>query len=173
MKPVKHIWRVSRLAGLIAREMGQDAGFSQLIMRAARLHDVGKIAIPDGVLFKPGKLTEAEFSIIKQHTSVGASLLSGGQSELLQMAESVALNHHERWDGTGYPNALTGSDIPVEGRIVAIADAFDAMTHNSAHRKAFSTDEAAQIILEESGRQFDPEVVEAFLRLHNKGETLV
>ena len=169
----EHIWRVSRLAGLIAKEMGQDATFSQLITRAARLHDVGKIAIPDGVLFKPSKLTQAEFSIIKQHTTVGASLLSGGQSALLQMAESVALNHHERWDGTGYPNALTGSSIPLEGRIVAIADAFDAMTHNSAHRKALSTDEATQIIIEESGKQFDPEVVEAFLRLHDKGETLV
>ena len=169
----EHIWRVSRTAGLIAQEMGQDETFSQLLTRAARLHDVGKIAIPDGVLFKPGKLTDAEFSIIKQHTAVGASLLSGGQSDLLRMAESVALNHHERWDGSGYPNQLKGAETPLEGRIVAVADAFDAMTHNSAHRKALSLDEAAGIITEESGKQFDPEVVSAFLRLHEKGATLI
>ena len=169
----EHIWRVSRMAGLIAQEMGQDEIFSQLLTRAARLHDVGKIAIPDGVLFKPGKLTDAEFSIIKQHTTVGASLLSGGQSDLLRMAESVALNHHERWDGSGYPNRLAGAETPLEGRIVAVADAFDAMTHNSAHRKALSLDEAAGIITEESGKQFDPEVVSAFLRLHEKGVTLI
>jgi len=159
----EHIWRVARLSGQIAEVLGLDADYAALRTRAARLHDVGKIAIPDGILFKPGKLTAAEFDIVKKHTVIGAEMLSGGQSELLRLAESVARGHHERWDGGGYPLGLAGDDIPLECRIVALADAFDAITHDQAHRKALSVQAALDIISEESGKQFDPRVVRAFL----------
>lgn len=168
-----HSWRVARLSGLIAAEYGKSQTYAQLLTRASRLHDVGKVAVPKRILFKPGKLTASEFAIVKGHTTVGASLLSGGRSELLTLAESVALSHHERWDGSGYPNALVGEAIPLEGRIVAVADAFDAMTHDSAYQKALSADEAAEVIREGSGSQFDPGVVAAFLRLHERGETVL
>lgn len=159
----EHIWRVARLAGQMAEVLGLDDNYAALITRAARLHDVGKVAIPDGILFKPGKLTAAEFDIVKKHTTIGADMLSGGQSELLHLAESIARSHHERWDGKGYPLGLAGEEIPLEGRIVALADAFDAITHDHAHRKALSVQEALDIISEESGKQFDPRVVRAFL----------
>jgi len=166
----EHVWRVSQLASQIGAEMGLDRHRVDLLLRAARLHDVGKIAIPDGILMKPSRLTNEEFNVIKTHTVVGAQLLSGGQSELMKTAEMIALTHHERWDGDGYPEGLKGEEIPLEGRIMAVADTLDAMTHDRVHQRAASLAEAAREIKKQSGTQFDPKVVEAFLRVYERGE---
>jgi putative two-component system response regulator len=166
----EHVWRVANLTGLLARELGLDKAHTQLLTRAARLHDVGKIAIPDGILLKRAALTPQEFEVIKTHTTVGARLLSGGHSKLMKLAESVALTHHERWDGAGYPQGLAGEAIPLEGRIVAVADAYDALTHDRVHQRACTPAEALQEIVRQRGRQFDPLVVGAFERLYARGE---
>ncbi len=166
----EHIWRVAKTSALLARAIGLPEEQVALIMRAARLHDVGKVAIPDGILYKPGKLTEAEFEVIKTHTGVGAEILSGGKSALMKLAETIALTHHERWDGTGYPQGLKGEEIPIAGRILAMADTFDALTHSQPHRKAFSLQEAVQEIQGQREKQFDPEVVDAFMQLFWAGK---
>lgn len=158
----RHVWRVARTAEAIAERLGCDAVWCALLLRAARLHDVGKITVPDGILLKPGPLTRQEFEVIKTHTEVGARLLSGGSSQLMRLAASVALNHHERWDGEGYPRGLAGEEIPLEGRIVALADAFDVLIHDRAHRKAVTAPEARAEIERQRGGQFDPRVVDAF-----------
>ncbi len=161
----EHIWRVARTAALLAQELKLPQDHSDLIMRAARLHDVGKIAMPDGILFKPIPLTKAEFEVIKTHTTLGAQILSGGHSPLMKMAELIALTHHERWDGAGYPQGLKGEAIPVEGRILALADTFDVLTHDRSYRRAMSVEEAADVIKKERGKQFDPKVLDAFVNL--------
>jgi putative two-component system response regulator len=161
----EHIWRVAKTASLLAQELKLPQEHSDLIMRAARLHDVGKIAMPDGILFKPIPLTKAEFEVIKTHTTLGAQILSGGHSPLMKMAELIALTHHERWDGTGYPQGLKGEAIPIEGRILALADTFDVLTHDRSYRRAMSIEDAATEIKKERGRQFDPKVVDAFVNL--------
>lgn len=165
----EHVWRVARTTALLAREIGLPPEEVELLLRAARLHDVGKIAIPDGILLKPGRLTPQEYEVVKSHTTVGANLLSGGQSELIRKAEVIALTHHERWDGTGYPRGLRGEEIPIEGRLLAVADAFDALTHDRLHRDACSPAEAAVEIQRQRGLQFDPAVVDAFMRLFDHG----
>ena len=169
----EHVWRVSQLASQIGAEMGLDRHRVDMLLRAARLHDVGKIAIPDGILMKSSRLTNEEFSVIKTHAMVGAQLLSGGQSELMKTAEMIALTHHERWDGKGYPQGLEGEDIPLEGRIMAVADTLDAMTHDRVHQKAASLADAVEEIKKQSGTQFDPKVVEAFLRVYERGEVVI
>lgn len=161
----EHIWRVAKTAALLAQELKLPQDHCDLIMRAARLHDVGKIAMPDGILFKPIPLTKAEFEVIKTHTTLGAQILSGGHSPLMKMAELIALTHHERWDGSGYPQGLKGEAIPVEGRILALADTFDVLTHDRSYRRAMSIEEAADEIKKERGKQFDPKVVDAFVNL--------
>jgi putative two-component system response regulator len=161
----EHIWRVAKTAALLAQELKLSQDHSDLIMRAARLHDVGKIAMPDGILFKPTPLSKAEFEVIKTHTVLGAQILSGGHSPLMKMAEMIALTHHERWDGAGYPQGLKGEAIPVEGRILALADTFDVLTHDRTYRRAMSIEEAATEIKKERGKQFDPKVVDAFVNL--------
>jgi putative two-component system response regulator len=161
----QHTRRVSHVSALIARALGLCEGQVELIRRAAPLHDVGKIGIPDYILLKPGKLTPAEFDVMKTHTVIGAGILAGGQSELTRMAECIAMTHHERWDGSGYPQGLAGEAIPMTGRIVALADVFDALTHERPYKKAWPVDEALAEIERQSGRQFDPRVVEAFLEL--------
>jgi putative two-component system response regulator len=161
----EHIWRVAKTASLLAQELKLPQDHCDLIMRAARLHDVGKIAMPDGILFKPIPLTKAEFEVIKTHTVLGAQILSGGHSPLMKLAEVIALTHHERWDGAGYPQGLKGEAIPVEGRILALADTFDVLTHDRTYRRAMSIEDAATEIKKERGRQFDPKVVDAFVNL--------
>lgn len=168
----EHVWRVAHTSSLLARELGVAEDQVQLILRAARLHDVGKIGIPDGILLKPGKVTEAEYAVIKTHTTIGADLLSGGRTPLMQMAETVARTHHERWDGTGYPQGLAGKAIPLVARILAVADTFDALTHDRAHRRAVSVGEAVDEMVAQRGRQFDPEVVDAFLAIERRGELI-
>ncbi len=161
----QHTQRVARTAALLAEAMGLSSEQVSLIKQAAPLHDVGKIAISDLILLKPGKLTDEEFATMKNHTTLGAALLANGHSEAIRMAERVAGAHHERWDGTGYPNQLVGEQIPLEGRILAVVDVFDALTHERPYKYAWSTAEAVAEIARQSGRQFDPRVVEAFLTL--------
>lgn len=165
----EHTWRVAHVCGVLGREMGMKHEEVELLLRAARLHDVGKITIPDGILMKPGRLTSAEFEVVKGHAKAGAELLSGSRSRMMRLAELIALTHHERWDGRGYPQGLSGESIPLESRILAVADAFDALTHDSAHRKAVGSREAFEEIRRNSGSQFDPAVVLAFERAFAKG----
>jgi putative two-component system response regulator len=165
----QHTNRVGHIAALIAQKMHLPPARVELIRRAAPLHDVGKIGVPDNILLKPGRLTPEEFEIIKPHTTIGAALLSGGHSEMVKAAESIALTHHERWDGSGYPVGLKGEDIPLEGRIVSIADVFDALSHDRPYKKAWPLEDCVAEIERNSGRQFDPQVVSAFLELWNAG----
>src|SRR5262249_4699926 len=132
----QHIKRVGRMSGVLARNLGLPPEQVDLIERAAPLHDVGKIGIPDHILRKPEPLTPEEFEVIKSHAAIGASILSGGRFPLLRMAEEIALTHHERWDGTGYPRGLAGEAIPLSGRIVALADAFDALISERPYKGA-------------------------------------
>ena len=137
----------------------------RLIRRAAPLHDIGKIGIPDAILLKPGRLTEDEFDHMKRHTTIAAEMLAGGASAQIAIAEQIAGTHHERWDGTGYPAGLAGDAIPIAGRIVAVADVFDALTHERPYKHAWPIDEALAELCRQRGRQFDPEVIDAFLTL--------
>jgi len=165
----QHTYRVGYTASLVAQQMGLSEYQVDLIGRAAPLHDVGKIGISDAILLKPGPLTDEEFATMKTHTTIGMTLLSNGHSTLVKLAEQIALCHHERWDGTGYPRGLKGEATPREGRIVAIADVFDALTHARPYKKAWTVREALAEITNQSGRQFDPRVVEAFLKVQAQG----
>lgn len=162
----EHTKRVGETAAQIARALGWPPEEVELIRRAAPLHDVGKIAISDSILLKPGKLTPEEFERMKTHTKVGAKMLSGGRFALLQLAEQIALTHHERWDGTGYMG-LCGEVIPMAGQIVSVADVYDALTSERPYKKGWTQQAALEEIQRQSGRQFDPRVVEAFLRVIN------
>jgi putative two-component system response regulator len=157
----QHTQRVGELAALLAWAIGLPPEHVEQIRHAATLHDVGKIGIPDGILLKPSKLTEDEYLQIKRHTDIGRMILSGSKFPILQMAERIALYHHERWDGAGY-YGLLGDTIPLEARIVGIVDVFDVITHARPYKEASSVDEAMEIIHQEKGKQFDPALVEAF-----------
>ena len=158
----EHPQRVGRTAALLAERLGLDAETVELIRHAATLHDVGKVAVPDRILLKPGKLTGQEFELMKIHTTIGGEILSGSDWPVLQMAEQIALTHHERYDGTGYPRGLEGESIPLPGRIVIVADNFDALTHTRPYAEAWDPERAAAEVQRMSARQFDPRVVEAF-----------
>jgi putative two-component system response regulator len=161
----QHTWRVGQMSALLAKLAGLDELDVELIRRAAPLHDVGKIGISDLILLKPAKLTPEEFALMKTHTSIGVKILSGSAFSLLQLAAEIAVTHHERWDGTGYPRGLKGEEIPLAGRIVAIADVFDALTHERPYKAAWSVADAMEEIQRQAGRQFDPNLVEIFARL--------
>lgn len=158
----EHTRRVGESAAAIARALGLERNDVNLIRRAAPLHDVGKIGIPDEILLSPRRLTDDEFEVMKNHTRIGADLLGSSESSLLQFAEQIALTHHEWWDGSGYPEGLDGEDIPLTGRIVAVADTFDALTHSRPYKEAWSVEEAWDELEDFAGRQFDPRVIEAF-----------
>jgi methanogenic corrinoid protein MtbC1 len=160
-----HIERIGRLSTLLAEQIGMDAEFCERLSHAAPLHDVGKVAIPDAILLKPGPLTAEERAIIETHAEEGHRLLRGSSSSILELATSIALSHQEKWDGTGYPRGLSGEAIPIEGRIVAIADVFDALTSDRVYRKAFSVDEAVQMMREQRGLHFDPVLLDAFMEV--------
>jgi len=157
-----HVIRMSRLSARLAKEIGLNEQECQLILQASPMHDVGKIGIPDEILLKPGKLDDEEWKIMKMHPEIGAKILSGSRSELMQLAESIALSHQERWDGSGYPSRLKGENIPLAGRIVAVADVFDALTSKRYYKDAFSVEESMMIIEANSGKDFEPRLVEAF-----------
>ncbi len=160
-----HIQRMSRYAYLVALEMGLDERASDDIMRASPMHDIGKIGIPDNILLKPGKLTASEWEIMKSHSQIGANLLANSRSALLNLAEEIALSHHEKWNGEGYPNGLKGEEIPLSGRIVAVCDVFDALTSERPYKSAWPEEKALAVLRAESGTHFDPRVVEAFFRV--------
>jgi putative two-component system response regulator len=161
----QHTRRVATLSVAIGRAMGLDHYTLELLRWSAPLHDVGKIGVPDAVLLKPGRLTTAEMDVMKTHTTIGARILMGGQSPLIQMAETIALNHHERWDGKGYPKGLRGEDIPLEARLVAVADVYDALTHARPYRAAWTVEETRTEIACGAGSHFDPDIVDLFLQL--------
>ncbi|HTZ85220.1 MAG TPA: HD domain-containing phosphohydrolase [Solirubrobacteraceae bacterium] len=161
----QHTERVGHVASRLALGLGLPAGQVTLLRQAAPLHDVGKLAIPDRILLKPGKLTEQEFEVMKTHAELGARLLSSGSSPVLQMAATIAATHHERWDGGGYPKGLAGEAIPLVGRIVAVADVFDALIHDRPYKPAWPIERAIAEIGRVAGTQFDPRVVAAFLAL--------
>lgn len=159
----QHTKRVGMLAAIIANGIGQPGDQVEVLRLAATLHDVGKIGVPDRVLLKPDKLTAEEFEIVKSHTNIGAEILGKSRFSILQVAREIAVSHHERWDGTGYPQGLKGEQIPLSGRIVAVADVFDALTHERPYKKAWPLDKAVAEIKAQSGRQFDPHLVAVFL----------
>lgn len=154
----RHTERVGRISELLARALGLPEPEAALLRLAAPLHDVGKIAVPDAILRKPTALTPEESAIMRSHTTIGARILSGGRSALLQQAQQIALLHHERWDGTGYPEARAGEKIPLVARIVAVADFFDACTSDRVYRPAWSADKVLAEIATQAGRHFDPKL---------------
>jgi len=158
----EHILRMSYYSAILAKGMGLSPGEVELIKNTSPMHDVGKIGIPDGVLLKPGQLDEKEWEVMKQHTVIGSRILSGSTSELLQMGEIIAMSHHEKWDGSGYPEGLEGEAIPLYGRIVTVADVFDALTTVRPYKKRLTNEDAYEIIKNGSGTHFDPKVVEVF-----------
>lgn len=160
-----HIRRIGLYSEIIARARGWDAEHAEELRMAAPMHDVGKIGIPDHILLKPGSLTSQEFRVIERHTTMGAAILSGSHVPLLRLACEIALTHHERWDGAGYPRGLVNDDIPEAGRIVAVADVYDALVHTRVYRPALSEEQALQIMRRARGRQFDPDIFDTFLQV--------
>jgi putative two-component system response regulator len=142
--------------------MGIAPDLVERIKNASQMHDVGKVAVPDAILLKPGHLTAEQRAIMEKHTTIAAEILSDPEDDVLAMGRDIALNHHERWDGHGYPNGVSGRDIPLSARVVAIADVFDAIISRRCYKSACSFDVALDIIRKDSGRHFDPEVTEAF-----------
>ncbi|WP_417520707.1 HD domain-containing phosphohydrolase [Marinobacter sp.] len=159
-----HVIRMSHFSRLIALAAGFGESWADTLLNAAPMHDVGKIGIPDAILQKPGKLDPDEWAVMQTHPEIGAEIIGDDGSNLLDMAREVALNHHEKWDGSGYPNGLKGTDIPVSARIVALADVFDALTSERPYKSAWPIDKATGLIREQTGKHFDPDLVEAFFQ---------
>ena len=161
----RHTERVGEISGRIASVLGFDPDYAEMIRFAARLHDIGKIGIPDAILLKPGKLSADEFKVMATHTVIGARILAGGSSEVVTLAERIALSHHEKWDGSGYPHRLRGECIPVEARIVSVADVLDALSYSRPYREAWDRDSVLAFIESEAGTHFDPQVVAALFTI--------
>ncbi len=159
----QHTRRVGQCAAQLAAALGLASAEIEVVARAAPLHDVGKIAVPDLILLKKGPLTPEEQAVMRSHTTIGGQLLAGSDSELLKTARAVALTHHEHWDGGGYPNRIAGDEIPLAGRIVAIADVYDALMHDRPYRPRFEPHRVIDFMQQQRGRQFDPAVLDAFL----------
>ncbi|MFO0973837.1 MAG: HD domain-containing phosphohydrolase [Phycisphaerae bacterium] len=164
----QHIRRMSCYCELISRGLGHDPEWCRAMLFASPMHDVGKLAIPDAILKKPGPLTDDERRTMQQHTVLGARLLAGSRNEILMMAERIALTHHEHWNGSGYPAGLAGEDIHLEGRIAAVADVFDALTNVRVYKRSFDLAEAFDLIESSAARQFDPQVVAAFVNMREE-----
>ncbi|MEM6296619.1 MAG: HD domain-containing phosphohydrolase [Myxococcota bacterium] len=158
-----HLQRMSHYSRILARKVGLDDYTAELIRTASPMHDVGKIGIPDSILLKPGKLTRDEYDVMKQHTEIGFRILSGSESELLKLAASIARTHHEKFDGSGYPRGLVAQEIPIEGRIVAVADVFDALTSERPYKKAWPLERALGLLNDGRGKHFDGDLVELFI----------
>jgi putative two-component system response regulator len=159
-----HVVRMSHYAAILARAIGRPESWVDDMLAAAPMHDIGKIGIPDHILTKPAKLTPEEWEVMKTHPLIGAEIIGEHSDSMLRMAYQAALTHHEKWDGSGYPRGLAGESIPIEGRVVAVADVFDALTSVRPYKRPWSNEEATDLIKSEAGRHFDPTVVEAFLR---------
>ena len=165
-----HTQRVAYYCKLLARAYGLDENLQDIIFYASPFHDLGKIGIPDNILLKPGKLDDDEFSIMKNHAKIGYEILKGSKSKYLKAGGVIAYNHHEKYDGTGYPNGLKGESIPIFGRITAVADVFDALTSSRPYKKAWSLEEAFDFLIEEKSVHFDPKLVDLFIE--NKNEVI-
>jgi two-component system response regulator RpfG len=170
-----HVTRMSKYATIIAQELGFDESKCNTIRHAAPMHDIGKIGIPDNILLKPGKLTPEEMKVIQTHTTIGYEILRDSPSDYLQTGAIIAQSHHERYDGAGYPHNLSGKDIPIEARIVAVADVFDALLSERPYKKAWDVYKAMDYIREQRGKHMDPDCVDAFfsrisdiLKIHNQ-----
>ncbi len=161
----EHTRRVGRVSALIARQLGHDDDYVELIRRAAPLHDLGKLGVSDAILLKPGPLTPPEYEAMMAHVGIGTKILRGSRSKVLQLGEEIVRTHHERWDGTGYLSGTQGEDIPLSGRIVAVADVFDALVHERPYKHAWPAERALEEIVRLSGRHFDPRIVDAFVAL--------
>lgn len=159
----EHIIRMSQYSKVLALAYGLDETQAELLKQAAPMHDIGKIGIPDAILLKPGKLTEQEFDAMKAHTVIGAKILANSGSPLLQLAHRLAMEHHEKWDGSGYPSGLKGEEISIEGRIAAIADVFDALTSKRPYKEPWSTEQAVELLQDQAGKHFDPQLVTLFI----------
>jgi putative two-component system response regulator len=159
----RHIKRMSEYCAVIARGLNLPPSEVELILHASRVHDVGKIAVPEAILRKPSSLDESEWTVMRAHSQIGSAILDNSTSQILQAGHVIALNHHERWDGGGYPSGLTGSDIPLWGRICAVGDVFDAVTSERPYKPAFPNQDALDILRDGRGKHFDPRVVDAFL----------
>jgi len=159
-----HILRMSHISTLLARAIGWSEADCELMLNASPMHDIGKIGIPDAILLKPGKFEPPEWEIMKTHAVIGGKLLDGDDSDLMRMAREIALNHHEKWDGSGYPNGLAGEAIPQSGRIAALADVFDALVSERPYKKAWTVEAAVNLIKENSGKHFDPQLVAVFMQ---------
>lgn len=157
-----HVIRMSHYSRLIAEALDYGSDWEDLIFNAAPMHDIGKIGIPDSILLKPGKLDEDEWVLMKKHPKFGAEIIGNHDSLILSMSKEIAIAHHEKWDGTGYPNGLKGEDIPLSGRIIAVADVFDALTTARPYKKAWTVEDAVKLIDENSGTHFDPVLVATF-----------
>ena len=158
----EHIVRMSKYSKILALAYGMNEEHAELLKQAAPMHDIGKIGIPDAILLKPGKLTASEFDYMKEHAQIGAQILENSSSPLLQLAHLLAIEHHEKWDGSGYPYGLKGEKISIEGRIVAVADVFDALTSKRPYKAAWSVEDALKFMHEQAGIHFDPELVHLF-----------
>ena len=163
-----HIKRMSLYSAAVTRRMGLTESTIETILYAAPMHDLGKIGIPDLILMKPAKLDPREWEIMKQHTVIGAKILQGSDAEFIRLGETIALSHHEKWDGSGYPNSLKGIEIPITGRITAIADVFDALTSKRPYKEPFSVEKSLAIIREGRGSHFDPDVADAFFAIQDE-----
>ncbi|MCH7651870.1 MAG: response regulator [Nitrospinae bacterium] len=157
-----HVIRMSRYASLFGEAMNWSPDQCELLLHASPMHDIGKIGIPDRILLKPGKLDAAEWEIMKTHADIGGKILSGSHSRLMQMAESIARTHHEKWDGSGYPGRLKGEEIPMEGRLVAVCDVFDALTSERPYKNEWPVEQAIQELKNNSCRHFDPDLISKF-----------
>ena len=162
-----HLKNISIISYLLALALGMNKKEAELIKNASPLHDIGKVALADNILLKPGRLTPEEFEIMKSHTIYGGRILEGAHSKVLQVAHKMSLYHHEKWNGTGYPKGLKGEDIPLEARIITVADVFDALCVERVYKKAWKTDDAYLYILGESGKAFDPRIVAAFKKIYS------
>ena len=154
-----HIMRMSQYCRILATGLGLDAGVVDVLYQASPMHDVGKIGIPDGILLKPGKLDDAEWKVMKRHPELGADIIGEHNDPLLRTARMIALTHHEKWVGSGYPKGLVGEAIPVEGRIVAVADVFDALSSERPYKKAWTVDEVMAFMIAQAGKHFDPAII--------------
>jgi putative two-component system response regulator len=159
----EHSTRVGELAADLAVHLGENSAWAEHLRLAARLHDIGKVGVPDSILQKAGPFTPEEFEIMKAHTTIGATVFAGSRSALIQLAAEVAVSHHERWDGSGYPTGLAGDSIPLSGRIAAVADVYDALVRAHRYKEAWAPADAVQYIVAGSGTQFDPRIVDALV----------